>query len=297
MEAQHFDALTRTLCEVGSRRGVLGLLATLPVLGGLFALLDPNDADAKGRRRRRKKAHKHGKGRRRKHHRKKCKAQSTAKTCAGTCGPVKNNCKKTVDCGPCACDPPCPACQICNVVTATCVPDPDQLGEPCGEPGQICLNDGACACTTFDPATCPACTSCGGDGTCQGCSGCCDGETCVPDCGECRVCDDGQCVSCPDCCDNGTCVANCPSCQACDGGQCRSCEALGQLCCADTCVSGECCSNAQCSGITPICNGAHACVACETNAECGEGFLCLQDGACQACSVSCSDTPEECGAA
>ncbi len=34
--------------------------------GGLFGILDADDAEGKGRRRRRKKAHKHGKGRRRK---------------------------------------------------------------------------------------------------------------------------------------------------------------------------------------------------------------------------------------
>jgi hypothetical protein len=107
MDVRHgdFDTLTRALGEAGTRRRLFGLLATLPVLGGLFALLGfGEDAEAKGRRRRRKKGHKHGKGHGR--HRKgkrKCKAHSRARTCAGKCGPVKNNCKKTVTC-PCGCD-------------------------------------------------------------------------------------------------------------------------------------------------------------------------------------------------
>src|SRR5918996_1311582 len=114
MDGRHFDALTRTLTEAGSRRGLLGLLAALPVLGGLFALLDRDEVDAKGRRKRRKKRHKHGKGRHRGKKQPKCKPKSTAQTCAGKCGPVKNNCKQTVDCGPCACDPPCGPCEACS---------------------------------------------------------------------------------------------------------------------------------------------------------------------------------------
>jgi hypothetical protein len=136
MDANRFDRLTRALSEAGTRRGLLGLLATLPIMGGLLALLDQDETVARGRRhRRRVKRHKHGKGRR-KHHKKKCKPKSKAKTCAGKCGPVKNKCKKTVDCGSC-----------------TCASNAD-----CGE-GFLCLEDGSCqactvSCPSGDPATC-----------------------------------------------------------------------------------------------------------------------------------------------
>ncbi len=139
MDARHFDNLTRALSEASTRRGLLGLRATLPVLAGLFALLAPDESDAKGRRKRRKKKHKHGKGRRRKHH-KKCQADSKGKTCAGKCGPVINNCKKTVDCGSCACTPACEVCFICQEGANTpgeCVVDPAMAGEYCGAAGQI----------------------------------------------------------------------------------------------------------------------------------------------------------------
>jgi hypothetical protein len=97
MDSRHFDALTKTLFAAGTRRGVLGALASLPVVGELIALFNEDEADGQGRRQRRKKRRR----RRRKHHKNTCKPQSKAMTCAGTCGLVKNNCKMTVNCGFC----------------------------------------------------------------------------------------------------------------------------------------------------------------------------------------------------
>ena len=80
MDARHFDLLTKSLTATTPRRRLLRLLATLPLLGGLLALLELDDAEARGRRKRRKKAHKHGKpsGRHRKGKRK-CSAQPLTK--------------------------------------------------------------------------------------------------------------------------------------------------------------------------------------------------------------------------
>jgi hypothetical protein len=496
MDAGHIDALARALTERGIRRRLLSLLATLPLLGGLFALLDRDEVDAKGRRKRRKKAHKHGKGRHKgKRKEQKCKPHAKTKTCSGTCGPVKNNCKKTVDCGSCDCPEPCDPCFLCQAGPNTpgaCMVDPDMIGEPCGSDGQVCHDDGACAC---DDNSCGACRTCEEDGACQGCTGCCDGETCVSDCGDCQICDEGACVGCPDCCDDdgvcqdgesnaacgrsgvcdectgqeecqdqqcvcipdcdgkecgpdgcgdacgpgcaacetclgdGTCSAPCggsgccagetceegdrdtacgrngQTCQVCSGpgvtcgggGQdgvcgctplttcsggrncgtisdgcggmiscgactgfdtcgggtpsqpnvcgctaktcaqlgkncgtvgdgcggtidcgtcngaspicadnvCTTCSSsaqcqtagLGNLCCGGQCLNGACCDNADCSGTTPICTASHTCVACTADSECGANALCLDDGSCQACSVTCTGTPAECGAA
>jgi hypothetical protein len=139
MDARQFDAIARLFSAAGrTRRGLLGLLATLPVLGSPFALIDRDEADAKGRRKRRKKAHKHGRPRKHgKRKKKKCKPNSLAKTCAGQCGPIRNNCKKTVDCGSCAC----------------------ATNTDCGD-AALCLDDGSCqACTvtcTGTPAECGA---------------------------------------------------------------------------------------------------------------------------------------------
>jgi hypothetical protein len=390
MDHRHFDQITRALAAPGSRRHLLAALAALPVVGGLIGILDADDAESKGRRKRRKKAHKHGKGRRRKGNKKKpCKSQPASETCTGKCGSVSNNCKKTVDCGPCACNPPCgacqtcssasvceacepccddvcctqaaaichtesgaccvpdshartcdgqcgdiqnncgvvedcgpclcpapcPACQVCDEETGDCVPDQSQEGDDCGEAGQVCQANGSCAC---DAGSCPSCTTCKNNGLCETCANCCDANGDCQDgdtdtaCGSSGLCDvcTGQeecqgktCVCVPDCdgkiCGNDGCSSTCapgcgPNSTCTDGGtRCEcdfltcadSCCADGQICCQDTCVTGACCSNAQCSGVTPVCGDAHTCVACQTHAQCGAGFLCLSDGSCQACDV------------
>jgi hypothetical protein len=169
MDARHFDAVARMLTEVGTRRGLLGLLATLPTVGGLFALRNADDTGAQGRRMRRKKRHKHGKGRHRgprKNKKKRCRAEPRTTTCAGHCGTVKNNCQKSVDCGACTCDSPCPS--------------------------GCCSEDGSCQPGTSD-------TVCGASGNCVDCgsgrrclqSACvCDSESCADGC-----CDaQGQCL-------------------------------------------------------------------------------------------------------
>lgn len=48
MDARHFDSLTRWLSADGSRRGLLGALAALPLAGGLLGILAPEDAAAAG---------------------------------------------------------------------------------------------------------------------------------------------------------------------------------------------------------------------------------------------------------
>lgn len=193
MDAGHFDALARTLTPANPRRRVLGVLATLPVLGSLVVLLDANETEAKDRRRRRKTRHDRRKhpGQRKHHKRKKCKAESVGQTCANRCGSVSNNCNQSVDCGSCACDPACDACFTCQdggpTTLGTCVVDPAQQGQTYGLVGQICQADGSCACDAgscanptpicangacvFCSATnpCPAGQCCAGDGSCGAC--------------------------------------------------------------------------------------------------------------------------------
>lgn len=177
MDARHVDALAKSLAQGGTRRGLLGLLATLPILRGLLAVFDPETASAKGRRKRRKKRHKRAKRRRRKERQRKnamrCTAHSRARTCANRCGMVKNNCTKRVNCGPCTCESTCDFCQVCDARTGDCVPDPGQQGDACGQPGQRCQADGSCAC---DATSCPAGHTCL-DGTCQDLVGTCEGPT------------------------------------------------------------------------------------------------------------------------
>lgn len=303
MDARHFDTLARVLTTPEPRRRLLGLLATLPLLGSLLGWLAPEQSAAKDRRRRRKGRHKQKQGkaqgkRQRQQRKRACKPKGKAVVCAGQCGPVKSRqtCGKTVDCGSCACPTPCGACFTCQAGPNTpgaCVPDPEQVGEPCGSPGQVCASDGACACTA---ASCPACEECGGDGVCTGCSGCCDGETCV--------------AACPGCCDtSGTCQAGdsdtacgqtggvclrCTEPETCGGGQeagvcgCTptTCAAAGKDCgqIPDGCGAMLACGS--CGGDTPICI-SNVCTACTSHAQCGADAVCC-DGACFS-GVCCGD--------
>ncbi len=261
MDDRHFDTLTLVLTAGGSRRRLLGLLATLPILGGLLGILAPEEADARGRRKRRKKRHKHGSGRRRtnrcgkgKKPQPSCTPVSVAQTCAGKCGSVPNNCQQLVECGSCACDPACPVCQTCDAATGQCIPDPAQQRDACGAAGQVCLADGTCSCTE---SSCPACTTCDGGGVCSDpCdgSGCCDGHTCQRGdtdlaCGvdgeTCAVCTGqdmctsgvcvcqsacaGKCGGADDGC-GGTCPGSCPSGTICDDRICQACDVCASGC-------------------------------------------------------------------
>jgi hypothetical protein len=186
MDSRHFDALTRTLTEAGTRRGLLGLLATLPVLGGLIALLAGDDADAQGRRRRRKKRHKHGRGRRRQHHNK-----TKPKFNAFGCVDVGKFCKNSGQCcsGICQGKKGKKKCQAHD--TGGCQPG-HSIGD-CGGQSVTCPDnsEGQCATTTGKSAFCfevkfqpvPPCTR---DADCEGggfpgaaCVLCGDGTTCA----------------------------------------------------------------------------------------------------------------------
>jgi hypothetical protein len=296
MDGRRFDQVVRSLQTSTPRRGVLWLLAALSTLPGLLSLLSLEDAEAKDRRKRRRQRsaetenHKH-EGRRRKHkpprfrrrkrrrqRRKKkqarCKPQSTAQTCANTCGLVQNNCGETVDCGPC-CQPPCGACFTCETDAngdSMCVVDPAQQGEACGEDGQVCQPDGSCAC---DATSCPGCLTCQGDGTCGnpcGGVGCCDNDTCVSgeDDDACGM-NGAACVQCSDFDEYATCSA---------GGTGGNCICTSQA----SCPAGFNCGTAPdgcggtlncgvCGGTTPICVN-NVCTACSQSNPCPVGQVC-----------------------
>jgi hypothetical protein len=184
LDTGKFDRLVRSWSSFGShRRTLLALLATLPFLGGLTGLPGLEDeVEGHGRRKRRKKRHKHGKGRSKgKRKKQRCKSHPLARTCQGKCGLVKNNCKKTVDCGACTCDPSCSG-SCCAGVCVDLDTDPNNCGA-CGEAcpaGQVCQVGEcgiACGGAMCDPASeicvddmCQACdvTCNSADHTCSG---------------------------------------------------------------------------------------------------------------------------------
>jgi hypothetical protein len=231
MDVSHFDRLVRVWTEPHSRRGVLVVLTSLPFFGVLAALLS-DEAAGDGRRKRRKKSHHHRKrtgNRAGKRNRRPCDPEPVAKTCAGKCGPVRNDCQKIVDCGSCACEPTCADCRTCQVQAdgaGICITDPNQQGDPCGDLGQVCQDDGLCAC---DSTSCRNPTPLCVDGSCVSCA---EDAACRADGSGDRCCN-GTCVV-GICCADAECE---PSANACVGHQCR------------------CGEGGACSGGTPACCG------------------------------------------
>lgn len=291
MDAAAFDALSRVFSAPAPRRRLLGLAASLPLLGGVAAWLDADDGAARERRRRRKQRHQRRKrpGARKPH----CKPQGKGKICAGTCGPVKSRrtCGKTVDCGSCDCPAPCGECFICQGGPSTpgaCVPDPAQVGEPCGSDGQVCAANGGCACeagTCANPA--PICV----DGACAACaaSGDCLAEQmgdlcCAGSCYDGVCCDDDGCLTdaAPDCVDHA-CVCAGNGNAACTGDE---------VCCADGCANlqtdpdhcGDCAE--ACPATKPFCV-AGVCTPCSASRLCPNGLFCQTDGSCVASCTVC----------
>jgi hypothetical protein len=320
MDAGRFDALTRALSADGTRRGIVRLLAAIPLAGELGAYL--GEASEAGRRRRRRKVrHRPGKekdqrkGKRKKQ--KKCKPDPLTQTCAGKCGVVQNNCRQPVDCSSCACTPPCSECEECNEESGRCVPNPATVAERCGQPGQVCQADGRCVC---DDDSCGTCGDCAADGFCTtpcGGNGCCDAEqgcqlgTDADACGiggdPCQVCggdrptcgiaEPGVCGCIPFVCPATACGTTPDGCG--DTVNCGGCDNfLRPICvnnaCAPCSAENPCLSEARC------CEGAclTAEMCCEDE-DCAPGGDACSDFACR-CGLSnaCSgDTPDCCGEA
>jgi hypothetical protein len=196
-----------------------------------------------------------------------CQPESRAQTCAGRCGSVPNTCGTVIDCGSCACDPPCGECFTCEAgptTPGTCVADATQEGDSCGSPGQVCQADGNCGC---DATSCPGCLTCQGDGVCGtpcGGSGCCDNGTCVAGnadtaCGT----GGGDCTNCTTTGVNQTCGGGTPSQPGVCGCTPTTCAAERKDCgeipngCGGpeldcgTCTGGDSCVNNVCGCLPP----------------------------------------------
>lgn len=305
MDARYFDALTQGLSRANSRRRLLGLLAALPLLGGLLGALDGTGSLAKERRRRRKQRRARRKGKRvsQRHRHAACTPQSRARVCAGKCGPVrgKQTCGKTVDCGSCDCPTPCGECFVCQSspnAFGTCVIDAAQAGDACGSDGHVCQADGACAC---DSGSCANPTPICQDGTCVACSG--DGHCLSATSGTTPICAAGSCVACSQsqpcpagqCCQaDGSCGTGCPVCQRCEGGLCAPDPSL-QHSCSGPCPAGEWCDAGACASIqatvtipdcqslcgssTEVCGMTVTCPDCtQCNRQTGCGYNGFQAG-------------------
>ncbi|MDQ2652517.1 MAG: hypothetical protein M3Z20_05660 [Chloroflexota bacterium] len=309
MDAHHFDHLTRALTSAGSRRGLLGLLATVPLLGGLLAFLAPEETAAKDRRRRRKQRHKKrkdkSKGKPKRNGKQGCKPKKKATVCAGKCGAVKSRqtCGKTVDCGSCNCSPACTECFTCQGnagAPGTCVP---QAGAPCGE-AATCMDgvlqprgacDGSGVCQPAGPVSCTPNLHCAGNACASSCSDDldCDGVCCGGACYAGICCEDDDCDApgAPDCVGH-QCV--------CGGNGDTPCD-VGETCCEDGCFDLQT-STAHCGTCGNACGEGQVCQDGFCGVACGGDFcpatteICVND-VCQLCDVTCTGSAAACGEA
>lgn len=255
MDAKHFDRLARSLTALGTRRGLLAVLAAVPVTGGLLAGLDPADTQARSRRKRRKTRHQHQKGDGKQNRKGKRKGNNNNKTKT-----------KTEDCDGIAC-PGCETCQnnICS--------------SPCDGAGCCALD--TCLAGTDD-------TACGAGGAaCVACSGTtpvCDQGSCVA-CSATNPCPGGLC------CAGGQCGVTCPTCQTCTSGLCQAvanntvaCDGsplFAGVCAFDglgVCVDGAC----SCAGLVYDPNSNRCLCTAEQVADCASqpGFTCCVESVC-----------------
>ena len=325
METEQFDGLARTLAGVNSRRTVLGLAAALPMIGGLFAHVDLEQAEARGRRKRAGSRHHEDRQRdvsaakKRKKRKKKCKPQPTATTCAGKCGQVTNNCKQVVNCGPCSCDPSCATCcqgVCCGGANARCHAQsgaccvPESTVKTCaGECGQVINNCGVSV--KCDPCPCPG--GCGEHGTCLVAAGACvcdpGYQTCsTKACATSLLTDPDNCGFCGSVCDSGTCQGGkcvCPGAEVQCGDHCtnlandpQNCGNCGKVCDSGVCQNGQCgCSSGMldCNGqCRPVANDPTNCGTCGNvcpgngphgQATCSSGM----------CNLTCDNGYAKCG--
>ena len=177
MDARHFDSLTRSLRSAGTRRGLLGLLAALPLLAGPGNGDALDEVEARGKKRKRKRKPKPAP----------CESEPPSQTCAGKCGKVTNNCLVTVECGACPCTPisgcpanscgpidtgcggtmQCPACPDCQMCSrGQCVSDHSKQHTCCSgnNSGKWCE---AGACVAIPDNARASLSSCGGMCDCR----------------------------------------------------------------------------------------------------------------------------------
>jgi hypothetical protein len=283
MDPVRFDTLVKSLAAARTRRGIVRLLSTLSLGMTLTALFDDGpDASAEDddhgsshRRHRRKTRNarrsgddKDNRKGQRKGKRTGCNPESRARTCAGKCATVINNCGKAVDCGPCTCATGCPQCQSCNPATRLC--DLVTNGTGCDD-GNACTQTDTCqngVCIGSNPTA---------DGTvCPG-GFCCGGE-----CKEC--CTDQHCPS-------GFCHGN----NVCAPKECTqtSCDVAGGVICGRNAPTNDPCfcyrradnSGFFCAESRPsTCSGAGTCDAGQTCVA-GGGSQCHPD---PHCAVECA---------
>lgn len=274
MDSERFDDIVQTLSAAGSRRGLLRILAVVPLLGLLTVRRGPAPTAARGRRTKHPphaQAHRHSTNARsdvqRQHHAQhhtNQDAHSEACLASGQHCPKKKHGKhgKKLSCAQC-----------CGGVSHL---------DPAGKRVCGCQPDGA----TCQAATCSAAAPCP---TCQTCTG----GVCVP-IADGTVCDDGNACTQTAACQAGVCVGSDPV--ACNN-LLRICHTSSNATCdpttgcvftalpnGSTCEDGVCCNGTCCSGCCGADGSCGACLAFVTSTthDGNLGGLAGADAICQA---------------
>jgi hypothetical protein len=311
MDPTRFDRLARTLAAAGTRRGLVRILAALPLgvtLGALRgegpeASAEDDDHGSSGRRHRRKAKHRHQTGNNKEHRKGKrkgqgkrpgCTSESRAKTCAGKCATVINNCGKPVACDPCTCATGCPQCQRCNPDTGLCDPVAD---DTICDDGDACTQTDSCqggVCVGTNPIVCTALDQCHKVGTCNPGTGVCVGGNPKADG---TVCPDGFCCGgeCKECCTDQHCPSGfCHGHKVCAPKECTqsSCGVVGGVICGRHAPTGDpclCYQRADTSGFFCAESRPDDCDA----GTCPDGQTCVAGGGSQCdpaplCALPCA---------
>jgi hypothetical protein len=264
MDGSRFDALTRSLTEPRSRRGLTQLVGAL-ALGAPIALPLQSRAKKKGGKGKGK-----GKG--------KCRGKSKGKCKDGQNGDPNPNGDTSAGvqriCDPARCDGCCEsgvcwggdedvACGADGVPCEDCLSQGKKCQEQtckgcdpdaCAEQNGCCLFDTECA-----PGTSP--DACGFGGNI--CDVCPPGYPCVHR--ECCGLDGAPCDDSNPCCGG----------RSCEQGQCRCLDGVH---CCDPAGSGT-----ECPAIRPFCCRSGVCDQCCIDAHCGPEQRCHPFGDCVAC--------------
>lgn len=217
----------------------------------------------------------------------------TAPSVCVTSGPLTGACGA---CNPAATNV-CPAATpVCAASTATCVgcTESAQCAGLTGGPTCV-VSTGRCAvCDPTSNAGCSGTTPfCSGSTTCRPCATNVEcnalrpGNICTT-AGSCAACDPSNNAGCTATGTQPVCDATSLTCRGCSTNPDCTGNASGTVCVTSGTSTGACrtCNpgtgtTSGCSGGTPTCSSAFACVACETNANCPAGGFDCVSGQCE----------------
>jgi hypothetical protein len=232
MDPRRFDQMTTALGRAGTRRGLLGLLTTLPVLGGLVASLhESEESAAKGR-------HKHGKGKG------KGKGKHTAKGKPNHRRQAHQRQAGGAAAKPDKCTPNKTCAQWCASVFGANTPAAKACTSEANKCQGLCSTQSGCLTNETPPAPSAVCCVRNSSGYCTDYAGatCCSGT---------QVCRNGQCGCTPECigkeCGPDGCGGQCgPGCAACE-------TCLSDGTCSTPCNGEGCCDGTTCLPTIPVC--------------------------------------------